>query len=395
MTDDEEWRPIHTWGHLYEVSNYGRIRSLPRVRDEGQRRNWTGTVLKPAPRHAGHLVVSLRDSPRHDSEYVHRIVAKAFLPNPENHPLVRHLDDNPSNNHVSNLAWGTYQDNADDRERNRIQIVRDFCVRDHPMTSDNVRMQPSGLICKRCNTILARYYKEKKRIMKETGKDVAYLVADCESTGINVFDDRIVQFFVGLADSEGNLLSSREWILNPGVEVPEEASNIHGYTTEYLKENGQDINEGLSEIREYLAARTDIPWIFFNANYDLSILNEEFKRHNISSKFGDYVISRVKVLDGLVIDRHHDRYRKGKRTLEAQAKHYGVPFDAEAAHNARYDVEVTAKVTVKVLEKFGIPTTQQQADWYSSWAGNLQNYLQQDNPDAIVDPNWPLKIKGD
>lgn len=231
--------------------------------------------------------------------------------------------------------------------------------------------------------------------MIETGKEVAYLVADCESTGINVFEDRIVQFFVGLTDSEGNLLSSREWILNPGVDVPEEASNIHGYTTEFLKEKGQDIREGLSEIREYLASRTDIPWVFFNANYDLSILNEEFKRHEISTKFGDYVMSRVQVIDGLVIDRHHDRYRKGKRTLEAQAKHYGVPFDPEAAHDARYDVEATAKVTVKVLEKFGVPTTEEQSSWYADWAAGLEEYLRRTDTEATVDRDWPLKIKGD
>lgn len=231
--------------------------------------------------------------------------------------------------------------------------------------------------------------------MGETGKEVAYLVADCESTGVDVFEDRIVQFFVGLADSEGNILSSREWILNPGVEVPEEASNIHGYTTEYLKENGQNIREGLSEIREYLASRTDIPWVFFNANYDLSILNEEFKRHEISTKFGDYVRSRVQVIDGLVIDRHHDKYRKGKRTLEAQAKHYGVPFDPEAAHDARYDVQATAQVTVKVLEKFGVPTTEEQSSWYADWAAGLEEYLRRSEPETTVDRDWPLKTKGD
>lgn len=397
---EEIWVPIEKWEGLYEVSNRGRVRSLPRVREptpgvKKSRLTWPGQILKSSSRHAGHQVVSLRDSPRHESEYLHRLVARAFLPNPNNYPLVRHLDDNPKNNDVTNLAWGTYSDNSQDRWRDYEYPLREFCVRDHLMTPENSRKQQGGIVCRRCNTVSARYYKEKKRIMTETGKEVAYLVADCESTGINVFEDRIVQFFIGLADSEGNLLSSREWILNPGVDVPVEASDIHGYTTEYLVENGQDIKEGLSEIREYLIARTDIPWVLFNANYDLSILNEEFKRHDISTRFGEFVTNRAKVIDGLVIDRHHDKYRRGKRTLAAQADHYGVEYDAENLHDARVDVALTAQVTVKILEKFGTPTTAEQSVWYAQWAKNFQRYLRENDPEAVVDSEWPLKTKGD
>lgn len=118
---NEEWRPVTGWEGLYEVSNQGRVRSLPRTRDtseRGRRQHWPGQILNPSSRHAGHLVVTLRDSPRHLSEYVHRLVAQEFIPNPENHPLVRHLDDNPKDNRVENLAWGTYSDNTQDKLRN-------------------------------------------------------------------------------------------------------------------------------------------------------------------------------------------------------------------------------------------------------------------------------------
>lgn len=225
----------------------------------------------------------------------------------------------------------------------------------------------------------------------ETGKKVRYLVADCESTGIRVFEDRIVQFFVGLSDEEGNLVSHKEWFINPGVPIPEEASEVHGLTLEWLQVNGQEPEEALAEIREYLMSWSRIPWILFNANYDLSILDSEFKRHGITDRFGDFVNTRASILDGIVIDRHKDRYRKGRRTLAAQADYYGVEYDPEKLHDAKTDVELTAKVTVKILEKFGTPTTEEQKEWQEAWRSNFESYLRKTDPTATVERGWPLR----
>lgn len=54
--------------------------------------------------------------------YIHRIIAELFIPNPENLPYVRHLDDNPLNNSIENLAWGTNKDNVDDKIKNGNQL---------------------------------------------------------------------------------------------------------------------------------------------------------------------------------------------------------------------------------------------------------------------------------
>jgi predicted XRE-type DNA-binding protein len=62
----------------------------------------------------GHIDMSLRVAGGRLHKYLHRMVAEAFIPNPHNYPLVRHLDDNPSNNYVDNLAWGTQGDNIRD-----------------------------------------------------------------------------------------------------------------------------------------------------------------------------------------------------------------------------------------------------------------------------------------
>lgn len=67
-----------------------------------------------APDKYGHQAVDLYVDGRRYHKYVAVLVAEAFIPNPHNYPEVRHLDGNPLNNHVSNLAWGTHQDNMDD-----------------------------------------------------------------------------------------------------------------------------------------------------------------------------------------------------------------------------------------------------------------------------------------
>lgn len=217
---------------------------------------------------------------------------------------------------------------------------------------------------------------------------------DVEATGIDVVNDRIVQLFIGIADHEGNIVEEYEWLIDPGVEVPEEAANIHGFTTDYLQKNGIRPDLALIRARNVFENYAFIPWGAFNLNYDLSIIHHEMRRHLVSRGFGGYG-QGGELLDGLVIDRARDKYRKGKRRLEFMAEHYGIPFDANEAHNAKYDVEVTAKVTRAIIEKHGSMDNGEQATAYADWAKGLQDYLRRSDPGAIVDPNWPLKLKGD
>lgn len=103
----EIWKDIDEF-HGYQVSNYGNVRSYINNR-HGLCGEWH--MLKPQPNHNGYLTVCLG---RGNRRLVSRLVAIAFIPNPDNLPLVRHLDDNPLNNHVNNLAWGTQTDNMQD-----------------------------------------------------------------------------------------------------------------------------------------------------------------------------------------------------------------------------------------------------------------------------------------
>lgn len=82
----------------------------------------------------GHQQVRLYKNHKQYSKDLHRLIAEVFIPNPNNYPLVRHLDDNPSNNDISNLAWGTRKDNATDSIRNGT-----FQFHYHYFTPDELR----------------------------------------------------------------------------------------------------------------------------------------------------------------------------------------------------------------------------------------------------------------
>jgi hypothetical protein len=97
----EEWKDVPGYEGLYRVSNLGNVYSCKRNRPMKQNDNGSG-----------HLVVLLYKDGKPKINPVHRLVAGAFIPNPFNLPIVHHLDDNPQNNHVSNLKWCTQKENV-------------------------------------------------------------------------------------------------------------------------------------------------------------------------------------------------------------------------------------------------------------------------------------------
>ena len=105
---NEIWKDIEGYEGLYQVSTYGNIKSLPKVR-----RNGTGTyiqkerLLKPSNTSTGYKKVELCKDGKRKGFKVHRLVAIAFIPNPDNKPEVNHIDGNKINNNIDNLEWVT------------------------------------------------------------------------------------------------------------------------------------------------------------------------------------------------------------------------------------------------------------------------------------------------
>lgn len=117
---EEIWRDIkfidtdgkeYDYEGLYQVSNLGRVRSLDRIDCAERKRK--GKVLKCKPNNNdGYMSIRLNKDGRATSFRVHRLVAHMFIPNPNNYPIINHLDENPSNCNVDNLEWCTQKYNA-------------------------------------------------------------------------------------------------------------------------------------------------------------------------------------------------------------------------------------------------------------------------------------------
>lgn len=98
----EIWKDIEGYEGKYQVSNFGQVKSMI-----GQEK-----VLHPKKHRNGHLQIGLHKDKKRKTMYIHRLVAQAFIPNPDNLPCVNHKDENPNNNNVDNLEWCTQKYNC-------------------------------------------------------------------------------------------------------------------------------------------------------------------------------------------------------------------------------------------------------------------------------------------
>lgn len=229
-------------------------------------------------------------------------------------------------------------------------------------------------------------------ILPEWARDL--YVFDTETTGLAVETTRIVTTNISRIDAEGNIVSSRDWLLDPAIEIPEQASNVHGITTAHAREHGMDAATGIAEIVEALRAAfaSGIPVVAYNASYDFSIIDREAKRYSLEP-----VAVPRPVIDPLVIDREVDRYRKGKRTLEAAAANYGVSLSD--AHTAAADAQAAGRVAQAIARKFSDQLRMSaaelhdaQIDWAASQAARFADYLRSVGKQPYSDDGaWPVR----
>ena len=93
---NEIWRPIKGYEGLYEVSNLGRVKSIRFGKEK---------IMSSKAKGNKYLKIMLCKNKTYKRFYIHRLVAQAFIPNPDNLPQVNHKDENPQNNIVTNLEW--------------------------------------------------------------------------------------------------------------------------------------------------------------------------------------------------------------------------------------------------------------------------------------------------
>lgn len=108
----EIWLNIDGYNGIYQVSNAGQVRSIY---------NGKIKLLKPYHKHKVYMTVNLWKDRGYKTYTIHRLVAISFIPNPNNHPVVNHIDGNKINNHVSNLEWCTHGDNLTHAYKNNLK----------------------------------------------------------------------------------------------------------------------------------------------------------------------------------------------------------------------------------------------------------------------------------
>ncbi|MCX4751716.1 exonuclease domain-containing protein [Kitasatospora sp. NBC_01287] len=252
---------------------------------------------------------------------------------------------------------------------------------------------------------------------------------DLETTGVDVEQDRIVTAAVIYID--GTTVKPRTWLLNPGIEIPIDATKIHGISTAQAEAEGMDAAKGVEEIATAVAelVTAGVPLVGHNVSYDLTLLDRECRRHGLGG-LEDICGQPIRpVIDTRVLDQQVLTRRKrvsaeqGARVLKTVAQVFGLSWDDEAAHGCEFDAMVSARVAWWIGEiahrgpsgypawvlsnryaRFGTVAGlsldelhDRQVVWAREQAASLQEWFRTapaergGDPNAVVDGSWPLR----
>ncbi len=219
---------------------------------------------------------------------------------------------------------------------------------------------------------------------------------DFETTGIDRFNDVPVSYaLVTVVASE--VVSIDAGLIDPGRDIPEDASNVHGISTERARAEGLPLREAMSKVADAVLAASarGVPLVGMRLDYDLTILDTQ-----CTNLFGQSLVARGwngPVLDASVVDRHLDRYRPGRRTLGALCELYGI--DIGNAHDASADAIASINVLIAMFARYGelrhaepaiLHETQKQ--WHQQWAVNFDEWRKSEGMEPL-DPRdhvWPV-----
>lgn len=231
---------------------------------------------------------------------------------------------------------------------------------------------------------------------------------DTETTGIDTENDRIITCFMRAKDGD-KVVFEQNWVIDPGGEIPKEASDVHGMDTAWVREHGRkDVAEAIHEIVGYLEFYANLGHAIcgFNHSFDLAILEAEVRRNHpdrpmTMPEYAEYI-------DPCIFSRVFDKYVKGGHQLITVAKRNGIEIEEDRLHAADYDVEVTEKLVPIMLnrawkeladlrqgltpDEFVTKLQKWQAEQKKEWALHLTEYFA--SIGKTEEDGSPIKVSG-
>jgi len=222
------------------------------------------------------------------------------------------------------------------------------------------------------------------------------LAFDFETTGVDRFNDVPVSYAL-VTMVAGEVVASSAGLVDPGRDIPEGATRIHGISTESARRDGMPLTEAIDMVARTVVSASErgVPLVGMKLDYDLTILDTQCR----GTRSGGLMERgwRGPVLDAVVLDRHLDRFRKGSRTLSSLCAHYGVCI--ENAHDASADAIASVRVLLAMAAQYGelrhselAELHQAQADWHRDWALSYDQWRSAKGM-APMDPRdfvWPV-----
>jgi DNA polymerase-3 subunit epsilon len=226
--------------------------------------------------------------------------------------------------------------------------------------------------------------------------DADLLAFDMETTGVDRFSDVPVSFALVVV-RHGTVVWERSSVVDPGRDIPSGATAVHGITSERARAEGISLRAAVCDMAGTLlrASRQQMPIVGMKLDFDLTMLDACYRgctgRGLCEEGFAG------PVLDVLVLDRHFDRYRKGRRTLGDLCAEYGVRIDH--AHDARSDAVAAVGVVAEMSRRYRVmhemtPETlhRAQVGWHREWVASFSSWRTArgmaplDERDAV----WPI-----
>jgi len=222
---------------------------------------------------------------------------------------------------------------------------------------------------------------------------------DLETTGIDVWTDRVVTAcIVNVVPASRPLFGS--WLVDPQIEIPKAAADVHGITTEHARAHGVHPTQALGEITQELAwtLQAGIPVVGFNLAYDLTLLESENRRHGLPTLTEMLAPGPVApIVDVMVLDKQVDTYRKGSRKLGDVCRHYTCTL--AGAHDSGADalaaVRVASVIAARYPDEVGNVELDvlhaKQIEWRAEQQTQLAKYFRSKGKDVSdIWPEWPI-----